>query len=85
MVWWGKHLEGFGKKLHICVEIFLVHNLEDATDNISCNLSDLEEDYHLLLYAVLIGSILYTPLQTKKELADGTVIDKLQKLYLYII
>lgn len=58
----GKHLEGFGEKLHICVSIFRVHNLEDSADSISSNLSDLEEDYYLLLYPLFSPASNYTPL-----------------------
>ena len=61
LFWWGKHLEGFGEKLHICVLIFLVHYLEDSTDSVSSNLSDLEEDYYLLLYPLFSPASNSTP------------------------
>lgn len=34
------------------VQIFLVHYVDSLADSMSSNLSDLEEDYYLLLYAL---------------------------------
>lgn len=37
--------------VRLSVQIFLVHYIEAPADSLSSNLSDLEEDYYLLLYA----------------------------------
>lgn len=44
----------------ISVQIFLVHYLEAPTDSVSSNLSDLEEDYYLLLYPLFPPASNYT-------------------------
>lgn len=82
LFWWGKHLEGFGEKLHICVSIFPVQYLEDSPDSVSSNLSDWEEDYYLLLYPLFspasnstLTKLCEGDRKTKRELADGTVFD----------
>lgn len=66
LFWWAKHLEGFWEKLHICVSIFLVHYLEDSTDSVSNNLSEIK-DYYLHLHPVFTSFKLDSTLATLRK------------------
>lgn len=53
------------------VQIFLVHCVEAPADSVSSNLSDLEEDYYLLLYALFPPPSNYNSTMTRVCVCEG--------------